>query len=227
MAKILLLETATEICSVGFALDGRPAAIAQAEAPQDHARMITLLIEQVLTESQCDFTALDAIAVSHGPGSYTSLRIGMATAKGIAFSLQIPLLTIDTLLALAMAARQPDDAPLTCYAPMIDARREEVYTAVYDITGQCLLPATALILSQDALATYRTTPLVVCGNGAGKSLRYWSDNVLLRESVQCRADWLAPLAEATFQQKNYADLVRSGPIYLKPPYVTQPKSVKN
>jgi len=227
MAKILLLETATEICSVGFAQDGRTAAMARAEAPQDHARMITLLIEQVLAEGGCGFTALDAVAVSHGPGSYTSLRIGMATAKGIAFSLQIPLLTIDTLRALAMAARQPQDDPLTCYAPMIDARREEVYTAVYDNTGECLLPATALILSQDALAAYRSAPLIVCGNGAAKSMPYWSDNVYLREPRQCRADWLAPLAEADFQQGNYADLVHSDPVYLKPPYVTQPKSVKN
>jgi tRNA threonylcarbamoyladenosine biosynthesis protein TsaB len=227
MAKILLLETATEICSVGLSLDGRPAARAQAEAPQDHARMITLLIEQVLAESSCDFTALDAVAVSHGPGSYTSLRIGMATAKGIAFSLQIPLLTIDTLQALAIAARQEDDDPLSCYAPMIDARREEVYTAVYNNAGQCMLAATALVLSEDALAAYRTGPLVVCGNGGAKSLRYWSDNVYLREPVQCRADWLAPLAEAAFQQKNHTDLVHSNPIYLKPPYVTQPKSVKN
>lgn len=227
MANILLLETATEVCSVAFTRDGQLLATAQATAPQDHARMITLLIEQVLAESNLDFGSLDAVAVSQGPGSYTSLRIGMATAKGIAFSLQIPLLTIDTLLAMAMAAKQPDDPANTCYAPMIDARREEVYTAVYDNTGQCLLPATALILSEEALASYRTAPLVICGNGAAKSMRYWSENVFLRDAVQCRADWLAPLAEAKFQQNNYADLVLADPIYLKPPYVTQPKSVKN
>ena len=223
MAKLLLLETATEICSVGLANQGELVGLCNAEAPNDHARQITLLITRAMQEAGWSYAELEGVAISSGPGSYTSLRVGAATAKGLCYSLGIPLFALDTLKMLAAASiHEPDDAA-TCYAPMIDARREEVYTAVYDRNLRCLQPAHALVLGPDELALYRAHLLVVSGNGSAKSLAYWPERVVHRAEPSCSAAHLAYWAEQSFTQQEGVDVAYFEPLYLKPPFVTQPK----
>ncbi|NJN34911.1 MAG: tRNA (adenosine(37)-N6)-threonylcarbamoyltransferase complex dimerization subunit type 1 TsaB [Saprospiraceae bacterium] len=130
MALILNIESATNICSVSIARAGVVQAIFETNT-NNHASEITLLIEQCIAATGVALNELDAIAVSHGPGSYTSLRVGASTAKGICYALNKPLIAVDTLHALAHGAYLEFGDKTTLYCPMIDARRMEVYTAIY------------------------------------------------------------------------------------------------
>lgn len=227
MAKLLLLETATERCSVGIADGGHLLALREAEAEYQHAARITLLIEAALREAGLSLPEIDAVAVSSGPGSYTSLRVGSSTAKGIGFALQKPLIVVDTLQALARAARQPDDAPETVYIPMIDARRMEVYSAIYDQQLQEISPAQALVILSDSFALYRKQghPIAFCGNGAEKCRSVLSGpDLTYRTDIICSAAHLSVLAEQAFEQKEFSDVAYYEPRYLKPPNVTRPRS---
>lgn len=227
MATILLLETATERCSVGLATDGQLIALREADEVYQHAARITLLIEETLSEAGQALAAIDAIALSSGPGSYTSLRVGTSTAKGIGFALQKPLIAVDTLAALARAARHPDDATDTLYIPMIDARRMEVYTAIYDHQGQELLSPHAAVIQSDSFAFYRKQghPIVFCGNGAEKCQSVLSGpDLRYRTNTVCSAAHLSVLAEQAFEQMEFKDLAYYEPHYLKPPNVTRPRS---
>ena len=134
MALILNLETATTVCSVSLGKDGKLLALKEQNGDYSHAENLTLFIEDVLKQANVKFSELDAIAVSKGPGSYTGLRIGVSTAKGLCYSLNIPLIAIDTLKSLAVGIKNSDlkirNSDLLC--PMLDARRMEVYCALFD-----------------------------------------------------------------------------------------------
>lgn len=228
MASILLIETATGVCSIGLSRDGQLLALQQAEEPYQHARRITLLIEAVLREAGTELAALDALALSSGPGSYTSLRVGTATAKGIGFAIGTPLLAIDTLQSLALAARYEGDGEKILYAPMIDARRQEVYTALYDGDNRLVSPTAPHILGPDSFSRWREQGyrIVVCGDGTAKCRELLGADhpgFLYREEVQCRAGNLLPLAEKAWQEGAFADLAYYEPNYLKPPNVTRPR----
>ena len=129
MSYILNLETATKNCSVSIAKNGETIICKQmAEEGYSHAEKLHVFIDAVLKESTIDFKDLDAIAVSQGPGSYTGLRIGVSAAKGLCFALDIPLIAVDTLAVLAAQVTKKDGIII----PMIDARRMEVYSAVFN-----------------------------------------------------------------------------------------------
>jgi tRNA threonylcarbamoyladenosine biosynthesis protein TsaB len=129
MANLLLMETATGICSIGISKNDQVVALKAADKAYQHTTVITLLIQEVLDMAEMQLTDLDAIALSNGPGSFTSLRVGSATAKGICYSLNKPLIAVDTLQSLALASKNKLQID-AIYIPMIDARRMEVYTAV-------------------------------------------------------------------------------------------------
>lgn len=126
--NILLIETATQICSTVLVIDGRIVAHRESDTPNAHSTKLTVFIDQLLKECNLQPHNLDAVCVSSGPGSYTGLRIGVSTAKGLCYALQRPLLSVPTLLSMAaLYCRQhPDYKGLVC--PMIDARRMECYT---------------------------------------------------------------------------------------------------
>ena len=140
----------------------------------DHVAQITLLIDQCLKEANKTLEQLDGVTVSTGPGSYTALRVGTATAKGICYALEKPLLALDTLKTLAFAS-QDSSLEKVLYCPMIDARRMEVYTALFDTNLQVVEPTKALILSADSFHTYLEEgyTLVISGNGAEKMQRHF------------------------------------------------------
>src|SRR5690606_30494413 len=132
MSTILQIETATPVCSVAISVDGKTIALKEEKAPNIHAASLTLFIDEAMKAAKLTYADLDAIAVSKGPGSYTGLRIGVSTAKGLCFALDKPLIAINTLKMMANGylLQHANFGGLTC--PMIDARRMEVFTAVFD-----------------------------------------------------------------------------------------------
>ncbi len=146
MGIILNIETATSACSVALAKDGAVIAAEETTEGLAHAEKLTLFIKNLMERVSMPLSALDAIAVGTGPGSYTGLRIGTATAKGLCYALDKPLIAVPTLKAMAMGAAKKINRTDVLYCPMIDARRLEVYTALYDYMGKEILPVHARIL---------------------------------------------------------------------------------
>ena len=179
MPYILHLETATEICSVGISKGHQIISLKSSAEPYQHVTLINQLIEDCLREANISMHQLDAVAVSSGPGSFTALRVGTATAKGICYALQKPLIGVDTLQALALGSF---DATIekALYVPMIDARRMEVYTATFDDSNECIEPTRSLIIEKNIFEDYKKNghTVVLSGNGAEKSFpfirRNWS-----------------------------------------------------
>jgi len=163
MASILCIETGTDVCSVALALGGRTATLRESAAVRDHARMLAPFIEETLAEAGVVPAALDAVAVSMGPGSYTGLRIGVSLAKGMCYALGIPLIGVGSLLSLATVAKEkilaadggsPEGFRDTLLCPMIDARRMEVYAGVFDMALNPLSPVAAHIITADSFREF-------------------------------------------------------------------------
>lgn len=227
MALILCLETATDVCSVGLSRNGQLVALQESEKGRDHASQITLLIGKCADEAGVRLKDLDAVAVSSGPGSYTSLRIGWSTAKGIAYTLGIPLLAVDTLQALAWGAAFKLQLETAWYCALIDARRMEVYAGVYEANGNRISGPEALVLDTDSfgysLEGGRT--VVFTGNGAAKFQPLCSKPNAVFIPLEASAAFFPALAEQAFQSGTFAELAYSEPLYLKPPNITKPKSL--
>ena len=234
MAKLLLLETATDVCSVAVSVDGRLRGLAEELEANRHASVLTLLVAQCCRDAGAPLSDIDAVAVSRGPGSYTSLRVGVSTAKGLAYALGIPFIAIDTLQALAMASAHnhsfPDQAPYGML-PMIDARRMEVWTALFDQFGRELLPPQPVVFENNLFSNttllvrkyFTGNRLILSGNGAQKSgaASFFEPSVIL-PNVRCSASHLIGLAEKKFQNNDYEDIVRFEPFYMKAPNITEP-----
>ncbi|MGA1582273.1 MAG: tRNA (adenosine(37)-N6)-threonylcarbamoyltransferase complex dimerization subunit type 1 TsaB [Saprospiraceae bacterium] len=224
-SRILCLETATEVCSVAVAIDGRVVGHREAAHPWDHASRVTVLIGECLKEAGMDIGELSAVAVSVGPGSYTGLRVGFACAKGICSGLGIPLIGVDTLHSLALAAASDGDDAESYIIPMIDARRLEVYASVYAPDGQMVQPPSALILEPESFHDYFLRgPVVFVGNGADKwrTLTANSDKSLF-PNIRCSALHLINPAREAWRAEAFQNLAYFSPYYLKPPNITQPK----
>ena len=221
MALILCLETATQVCSVALCNDGKIIALNESIEHNSHSALITLFVDEVMKEGGYRLDELDAIAVSKGPGSYTGLRIGVSTAKGFCFSLDKPLLAIETLEGAAMhqALTNPicKDNRNVILAPMIDARRMEVYTALFDSTGKRITDTSAEIITADYFDNYPDSQILLFGDGAAKFTGLFQDNPLITilEDNLFSATYLAPLAEERFKNKQFENLAYFEPFYFK------------
>jgi tRNA threonylcarbamoyladenosine biosynthesis protein TsaB len=249
MARILLIETATEVCSAAVAVDGTVVVLQEELNSMNHAALLTLQIEACARESGIPLHALDAVAVSRGPGSYTSLRVGASVAKGICYALEKPLIAVDTLLALARATAQPinqstyqpvnqsTSQPINqstnqrYFMPMLDARRQEVWTAVYDAEMNLRAEAQPLILENDLFQNFlqRVMPdfpnvrVILSGNGAGKLENVRRDEgAVSAVKKNCSAADLAAEAERLFQKHDFQDVAYWEPFYMKLPNITSP-----
>ncbi len=224
MALFLLIETATDICSIGISDGTRLLALRESDAFHEHAARITGMIVACAEEAKVPLSALDAVAVSTGPGSYTGLRIGVSTAKGICYALQKPLIAVDTLQALALATAHVEKRP-ALYCPMIDARRMEVYAAIFDADNRLIQPAAALRVEENTFADYfaQEQAIVFSGSGAEKCKTVLHSPLAHFSPVVCSAAHLVPLATAAFATKMFADVAYFEPFYLKPPNITTPK----
>jgi tRNA threonylcarbamoyladenosine biosynthesis protein TsaB len=237
MPKILLIETATEVCSAAIAVDGRVVAIEEASDTNQHAALLTLQIESCVRRSGITLADLDAVAVSRGPGSYTSLRVGASVAKGICYALDKPLLAIDTLEALANASREWTSASLQeecTFVPMLDARRQEVWTAVFDAGMRLLAPPQPLILENNLFETLARTAgadllatrYVFSGNGSIKAESViFAERMVWSPIKKASANFLSALAERHFESIDFQNIAYYEPFYMKPPNITIPNRV--
>ncbi|MFN7119317.1 MAG: tRNA (adenosine(37)-N6)-threonylcarbamoyltransferase complex dimerization subunit type 1 TsaB [Saprospiraceae bacterium] len=224
MRRILHIETTTDICSIGISQEEELIALQEITQFSEHASKITLLIEACLQEANLTLKDLDAVAVSQGPGSYTALRIGVSTAKGICYALNKPLIAVDTLQALALATFKTEQKD-ALYCPMIDARRMEVYCAIFDKNNQLIQEAAALKIESDTFDAYfkKNQNMVFSGDGAEKCKSVLTSEFAHFSSIVCSAKHLVPLALAAFHHQQFADLAYFEPFYLKPPNITTPK----
>jgi tRNA threonylcarbamoyladenosine biosynthesis protein TsaB len=225
MATILHLETTTDICSIAISEGSQLLALQEISQFSDHAAKITILIQTCLQQTDLSLNDLDAVAVSQGPGSYTALRIGVSTAKGICYALNKPLIAVDTLQALAMATLQLEQKT-ALYCPMMDARRMEVYCSIFDHNHQLVQEAAALNIEADTFDRYFQDghALVFSGNGAEKCRAVLTNELAHFSPVVCSAAHLIPLAAQAFDNQQFADLAYFEPFYLKPPNITVPKN---
>jgi tRNA threonylcarbamoyladenosine biosynthesis protein TsaB len=218
MPLILSLETSTPVCSVALHAGGQLLASLELYSDKSHSNALTRLVEQALAHGGYSMQALDAIAVAKGPGSYTGLRIGTATAKGLCYALDKPLIAVSTLEAMAQGMRNtfvPDNF-LLC--PMLDARRMEVYCAVYDQHVQEIRPVDAIIINEqsfsDLLAQH---PVVFFGNGAAKSqaVLSYSPNAHFSVHFHPLARYVGELAQAKYTRQEFENVAYFEPFYLK------------
>jgi len=226
MSVILQLETSTEVCSVAISRDGKLLAIYESQVHNSHSEVITTLIEKCLTESGLTVDQVNAVAISDGPGSYTSLRVGTATAKGLCYGLGIPLIAIDSLQILAAGVNQVEIEPNDVIIPMIDARRMEVYTSVFNKHLEKILDTQALILDENSLVTLTSAKTVhLCGTGTTKFIETYPSSSLRLHHLQTSADYMSTLALKKYQTKEIVDTAYYVPNYFKAPNIT--KSNKN
>lgn len=221
MALILNIETSTRVCSVSLARNGELLSLKESRDEKSHAALLTIFIKDVLSTGQYDISELDAVAVSKGPGSYTGLRIGVSVAKGITYGTGCKLLGIDTLLAMTAGVADkliPREHPgniLLC--PMIDARRMEVYMALYkpdvspfrEISAQIIHPGSFA----DILSEYQ---IWFFGNGAGKCRGVINHpNARFLDGIETSAKSMIDISEKAYQEQIFEDIAYFEPYYLK------------
>lgn len=225
MAKILNLETTTTNCSVSIAVDGELLELIEENTPNySHSEQLHLFIEEALKKASFSFSDLDAIAVSKGPGSYTGLRIGVSAAKGLCFALDIPLISVPTLESLA---HQFTVGPEDVIISLLDARRMEVYSAVYDQTHKAIRDTKAEIISETSFAEYGNAKTVfLVGSGAEKCKEMLSyPNFSYHTSNVPSAKEMALLSFNKYLEKEFEDVAYFEPYYLKD-FVLQKKKKK-
>ena len=214
MAKILCIETSASALSVCLAEDGLILADRVCAEPRQQAALTAPLVKEVLAAAGVTVKDCDAVCVSAGPGSYTGLRVGASTAKGLAFGAGIPLLAVGTLDVLVQGARCPVDRP-SFIVPMLDARRMEVYTAVYTPEGERITPVEAHVVTAESFAAQRAEGKVLfVGDGALKCKEVLGGDGIFVDA-QPLARNMVPLAFAAFKAGKFEDVAYFEPFYLK------------
>ncbi len=226
MALILSLETSTPVCSVALHREGTCLASMDLYIKQSHSGRLSPMIEQVLKISNCSLHEVKALALAKGPGSYTGLRIGTSTAKGLAYALDIPLLAVNTLEALAAQARQVSPG-YDLYCPMLDARRMEVYCALLNAEGQMIAPTQAKIIDETSFAEeLLSNRILFFGDGAPKCREVLgaSPQAFFLEAFPPTAQAVGRLAYPKFLDQAWEDVAYFEPFYLKDFVATIPKN---
>ena len=222
MSLILCIETGTDICSVGVARDGELVSLRESDEGRDHAKKVGVFVDELLRETGISPDELDAVAVGMGPGSYTGLRIGVSFAKGLCYGLGIPLVAVGSLDAMAAVAIEDNDAGIldvdnwenAVLCPMVDARRMEVYTRLFDAKGNALSDVTAEVVTEQTFADVRCErQLVMFGNGAAKCREVLHDATYINITPSARG--LARLAEQRLSAGQTEDIAYFEPFYLK------------
>lgn len=223
LAYILNIETATKNCSVSLAKDGNIIAIKELnDGNYSHAEKLHVFIDDVVKESAISYEDISAVAVSKGPGSYTGLRIGVSTAKGLCFALDKPLIAIETLTSLAHAVDTKEKGYIV---PMLDARRMEVYAAVYDTNYEKIRSIEAEIINEHSFYDYVTNAKVFfLGDGAEKCKEFIKHpNAFFIDNVFPSTKEMALLSYQKFTNSDFEDVAYFEPFYLKDFIVTPQK----
>ncbi|NLU94278.1 tRNA (adenosine(37)-N6)-threonylcarbamoyltransferase complex dimerization subunit type 1 TsaB [Chitinophaga sp. Ak27] len=224
MALILNIDTATTVGSVSLSRDGQAIQTLVNEKQQDHAAAMILFVQQILKDQGISAQELDAVAVSAGPGSYTGLRVGVATAKGLCYAWNKPLLAISTLQMMAQGLLAEVKDATAWYCPMLDARRQEVFMALYDAQLQEVMAPQAMILEPHLLeASLAEKKIYFFGDGSPKwEVMLSSPRNAIFAKYVINAAHMAPLSAQAFEKKQFVDLAYFSPFYLKP-FFSPPK----
>lgn len=226
-ANILCMDTSTEVCTVALIRGAEVLAYRENADGQSHARNLLPYIDEILTQVGMAPSDLQAVAVGMGPGSYTGLRIGASTAKGLCYSLEIPMIAVPTLQIVAAGAAASFDYGDALFCPLLDARRMEVFTALYDGSLREVSPAEAQIVDEGAFAALLSEHRVVfCGNGMPKCRQLLSGNPnALFSDAPLSARNMALLASRQFAACDFVDAAYFEPLYGKE-YVAAKPHVK-
>jgi len=213
MSLILNIDTSTEQASISVAENGQSVCLLTNSDQKEHSSWLHIAIQQALQIISKDIKDLGAIAVTVGPGSYTGLRVGMATAKGLCYALGLPFITVNTLEAMAAAALGEE---VTYICPMIDARRMEVFTALYHKKGNIILPPCAMILEKDHFAVYLDSGKVLFfGNGSEKYGGLQRHSNAIFKQLPFSAVNLAGLSHKKYLAGDFSTLAYTEPLYIK------------
>lgn len=225
MAYLLHIESTSTVCSVAISKNANLLAIKELNNGYTHAENLHVFIDELLKENALKPIDLSAISISSGPGSYTGLRIGFSAAKGLAYALQIPLISIDTLKALTVGAiKKTKEDVLFC--PLMDARRMEVYCAVYTNTLNDVIPLQALVLTEESIKTFDLQkPIYFFGDGMpkAKELLQTLPHAFFIDGISASANAMIELAYTKYQAQDFEDVAYSEPNYLKEFYFTTAK----
>lgn len=213
MGLLLNIDTAIDSASVCLSKDGKVLSISKNEKQKDHASWLHLAIKNIFEKNELRLKCIDAVAITGGPGSYTGLRIGMAAAKGICYALNKPLIILNTLEVMANAAMN-ENADWLC--PMIDARRKEVFTAIYDKGLKTIKEPIAMELNGNSFSEeLEKNSVCFFGNGSTKFRAITKNTNALFSEVFVDATAIVSLAEKKIMLNEFADLAYAEPLYLK------------
>ena len=212
-AVLLHIETATKVCSVALSIDGRLVALKESTSDAYiHGESLTLFIEEVFRTAHLKIENLAAVSISSGPGSYTGLRIGVSTAKGLCFALQIPLIQIPTLASLMQLCR--NEVPTQNLLAALDARRMEVYSLIQAPDGKILKSLSADTVDENSYSEFE--PFVCFGDATFKLKELWANRaVIFKDDIYCSAKGQVELAYTKFKAQEFEDLENFVPLYLK------------
>lgn len=235
MAVILNIETSTEVCSVNISRNGELLFEKESFEGLNHSQMLTVFIEELFREHGLSFKNLNAIAVSKGPGSYTGLRIGVSVAKGLCYALNVPLLAVGTIDSMGkFAAANCNNYISDCnnhmlFCPMIDARRMEVYTALYTAEGEQVEPVSAKVIDETSFSSFlENNRILFFGNGAKKCMDVLRHpNALFIGPSEASARFMIRYAEEKYNNKDWEDVAYFEPFYLKDFVATRPGKNKS
>ena len=220
---ILCLETATPSCSVALVHNGEVLACEEDPKGQNHSEKITLFIDSVMKKAGISYDQLDAVAVSMGPGSYTGLRIGVSTAKGICYAVSKPLIAVETLEAMAyggsaVISSECSERRNLLLIPAIDARRMEVYAAIFDENVNKIKDTEAVIIDENSFADLKKDHhLYLFGDGADKCAEIFADDdkITVIKDFYCSAKYMNTIAQQKFNNSEFVDVAYFEPFYLK------------
>lgn len=228
MANLLNIDTSTDVCSVALTCEGEILEHREDYDGQNHAKVLSAFVNDMLTYATPRGIKLDAVAVSTGPGSYTGLRIGLSEAKGLCFGLDIPLIGISTLelLTVTVLFKEFWDEDVL-FVPMIDARRMEVFTGVYDNALNAVMTPRPLILDENSFNEFTGHKLILFGNGSDKAKDIIKHpDCRFIKGIKPEAVNMTALSERAFRNKHFIDIAYSTPEYLKEFQSTVPKKNK-
>jgi len=228
MSSIILnIETSTNVCSIAVSEAGNCIFSKSNAEGMNHAALLSVFIAESMEFLKSSSKKLDAVAVSSGPGSYTGLRIGVSTAKGLCYGLDIPLLAVSTLEVLTVQAlKTVDDTNDALFCPMIDARRMEVYAAIYNDKGEIQREIMPDIIDDDSYSEILKNNIVYFfGNGADKcKTALTHSNAHFIDNLVPLAENMIPLSEKAYTDNKFEDVAYFEPFYLKEFHTTTPKN---
>lgn len=222
MSYILCIETSEKTCSVALSKKG----ILQDEITnteeQSHAKKLTLIIDQLLNRNHLSFSNLEAVAVSSGPGSYTGLRIGVSTAKGVCFGKDLPLIAINTLDILFYASKIKHPA-YDVYVPNLDARRNEVFMSIKSKDGEDILSTKPVVLDENPLNKLVGKSCLIAGSGSEKFIEFKKENDALDSALKPLAKDMCSYAYEKFVKEEFESVAYFEPTYFKAVHTTVSK----